>query len=444
MAAPAPAMAVLRRFPVVVAGLILGAAVAVLALLRMPPLHEAEAALLIELASEQEEVVPALSFDASGLLPLLEQRMRARAVSAEVAARLATAGSIGNQRQADPPDASPEIPRPPPPAQAPDEMQARIVTVGVLAPGAQRAAAATNEVTGLLLDEAIDLRQGAGGRPSPTQEEIERLARELEARGAALRAFLAERAGALPDSLEARQLALAAEESRLADLARADAALEVSAENGAAVELGAAAEGEAGSEAADQQDLVDSQRAEAEARIAELRRSIIATPANAANLAELRERFESLRSEFDQATQRLVAAEAPELVALLSRSPRVSVLAVATPPEAPTNRNRVQILAAGLGGGLVLGLGLALLLDSRDRSIRHPEEIATRLGLEPFATLPVLRSRRHGRGRRLALVVGLLGLLAIAIWGVHSTIMPVDQLANRLLEAVWPALGRPG
>lgn len=438
MARPAPAMAALSRLPVVVASVLLGALLAMLALARLPPLYESEAALLVELAQHAGESSSALSFDATDLLPLLEQRIRARAISAEVAARLTDTGLTASRGRLTPrSEMVPADSLPPALVEAGEETRARIMTVGLLAPGAQRASAATNEVTGLLLREAAEMRQGAGEQPAPADEEIERLARELEGRGTVLRSFLAERADALPDSLDARRIALATEEERLAEIARAEEALE-------SPSPADEADGTAASEADAQRALVARQRAEAEARTAELRRSIVATPANAQNLTELRERFEAIRAEFDRITQQRVAAEASDMVALLSGSTRVSVLALAAPPGAPANLDRLLILVAGVGGGLLVGLGLTFFLNARDRSIRYPEEIATQLGLEPFAALPVLRSRRHTRGQRLGWTLVLLALVGIALWTVHSRIIPMDLLLGRLLEALRPASAPAG
>ncbi len=431
------ASAVLSRVPAMVAGALLGTALAAVVAARLPPTYEAEAALLVELAPGTAEGLPALDFDASDGLPLLDQRIQARAISAEAAGRLGrdvpftgralpVSAARAQSEEADAP-----VPMPPS-----EGTQARIVTVGLEARSPQRAAAATNEMVGLLLREAAERRRGAEVSPPPPPEEVERLAGEVASRSAALRTFLAEHAGALPDTAAARRGELAAEETRREELARADAALR---DPGAVADPSPPPDlpddGAADADLAARHDIVGRQTAEAEARIAELRASLEATDANAGRLAALREEFDALRSEFDRATQRHLAAQAGGLVAILAGSPRVSVIALAVPPAAPAGPNRPLILVGGLLGGLLLGIVLAVTLDARDRSIRHPEELATRLGIEPFAVLPVL-GRGRGRGRRLGVAaVFLLALLAGGLWAIHVWVVPLDLLVGRLLAA---------
>jgi uncharacterized protein involved in exopolysaccharide biosynthesis len=425
----------LRRVPVVVAGALLGPALALAVVTRPSPSYEAQAALLVELAPELEGPASP-DLDATEGLPLLEQRLRARALSAEAASHAVT--GVAPARQARPAAATPSGATEAPTSQ-PDAALARIVTVGLRAPSPQLAAAATNEIAGLLLREAAERRRGEASAPV-APDEVERLARDVASQAAVLREFLAEHAQALPDTADARQSRLATEEARLEELARADAALPDPPAADGAPQTGSSA-ADSSDDLATHRDLVARQRTEAEARITELSASLAATPGNAEQLATLRREFDALRSEFDRVTQEVLAAQAGDLLELLVASPRVSVIALAVPPAAPAGPNRVLILGAGLLGGLLLGLALAALIESRDRSIRHPEELAIRLGIKPFAVLPVLRNGR-GRSRRLGVwALFLLVLLAAGLLATHVWIMPLD-LRLGWLRAVMDAAGR--
>lgn len=411
------ASAVLRRVPAVAAGTLLGLVLAILLATRLPPTYEAEAALLVALPPGT--ALPAPSHDATEALPLLDQRIRARATAA-AAARALGGGAPAAKQPAGAAHAEED------PAVSPlhDGMQARIVTVGLKAPGPQQAAAAANEMAGLLLREATERRGGVVATPPPP-EEAERLSRKVGSQGAALQDFLDDHAGALPDTLETRRAELAAEEARLGELGRAEAA--VAAPRPTDDPAG-------GDDLATQQGLGGGQGAEA--RVAALRASIEATAANADRLVALRQEFEALRSDFERVTQRHLAAGAGDLVDLLAASSRVSVIALAVPPAMPAGPNRPLILAAGLLGGLLLGLALAALLEARDRSIRRPGELVARLGIEPFAVLPVLRG---GRGRTGIAALFLLPLLVAGLWAIHLWMVPLDRVVGQLLAAMGAA-----
>ncbi len=57
-------------------------------------------------------------------------------------------------------------------------------------------------------------------------------------------------------------------------------------------------------------------------------------------------------------------------------------------PEKPSYPNRLLFAAGGLGGGLALGLGITLLLELRDKSLRTERDIEFYLGLPTLALVP--------------------------------------------------------
>jgi len=61
-------------------------------------------------------------------------------------------------------------------------------------------------------------------------------------------------------------------------------------------------------------------------------------------------------------------------------------------PEKPTFPDRPLFALGGLGGGLALGVGLAFLLETQDRSIRNEKDAAFYLELPVLGMLPVMNS----------------------------------------------------
>ena len=67
---------------------------------------------------------------------------------------------------------------------------------------------------------------------------------------------------------------------------------------------------------------------------------------------------------------------------------QMNLLNPASLSEKPSSPNRLQFAGGGLGAGLVLGLGLAFLLEVRDRSIRTEEDIVAILNLPLLVSVP--------------------------------------------------------
>jgi succinoglycan biosynthesis transport protein ExoP len=66
------------------------------------------------------------------------------------------------------------------------------------------------------------------------------------------------------------------------------------------------------------------------------------------------------------------------------------VITRASPPSAKTSPKSLRTLAAATGGGLVLGLGLALLREISDRVFRTGKQVEARLDTECLALVPLI------------------------------------------------------
>ncbi|MBP1804931.1 GumC family protein [Rubellimicrobium aerolatum] len=188
---------------------------------------------------------------------------------------------------------------------------------------------------------------------------------------------------------------------------------------------------------------LEEQQPAIEAGLAELQATIEATPANAITLADLQRDYENVSEQYDQAVARRAVAETGEMIETLSRGQRITVVEQAVPPERPQSPNRLLIAAGGLGGGLFLGLALVALLELSDRSIRRPVELTGKLGIVPFAALPLIRSRYDLRRRKMRIAVALALILVVlpgALWFIHSQIMPLNLVADRLLGRMTASL----
>jgi polysaccharide biosynthesis transport protein len=185
--------------------------------------------------------------------------------------------------------------------------------------------------------------------------------------------------------------------------------------------------------------FIEEEKARMETQLAELEESIQATPANALILDALERDYANVRSQYNTAVERLAAASVGERIEVMSKGERFSLIEPAVPPAQPHQPNRLLIAGAGVAGGLGAGFGFVLLLELLNRSIRRPVELSNKLGIQPFATIPYIRTRRETRWKRtvigavLALIV--VGIPAI-LFVVHAYYLPLDLLVRQGLAAI--------
>jgi uncharacterized protein involved in exopolysaccharide biosynthesis len=121
-------------------------------------------------------------------------------------------------------------------------------------------------------------------------------------------------------------------------------------------------------------------------------------------------------------TSLLAKKEESKVAANLERRQIAEQFRMADPPGLPTrpsSPNRPQIVLFGMLLGLGFGVGLVILAELRDSSLRSEEEVVATLGVPVLAMLPVIvmpAERRRARMRRLigsaALAVAAAAIIA--------------------------------
>jgi uncharacterized protein involved in exopolysaccharide biosynthesis len=188
-----------------------------------------------------------------------------------------------------------------------------------------------------------------------------------------------------------------------------------------------------------QLDFIADQKAQVNAQLAELKASIEATPSNAITLGTLERDYANTRVQYDQAVANKARAQTGDIIEALSKGQRISVIEQAVVPRTPEKPDRPLIAAAGVGGGMVLGLAVVVLLELLNRGIRRPVDLTNRLGITPLATLPYYRTTADLARRRI-LILSILGAfligIPIALWAINAYVIPLDRLLDRLANQV--------
>ena len=190
--------------------------------------------------------------------------------------------------------------------------------------------------------------------------------------------------------------------------------------------------------------FIDEERAAIEKTLAELEASIKATPANEMVLTGLEREAATLQAQYETAVQSRGQAQVGERIEVLSKGERFTLIEPPTWPGKPVRPNRLLISAAGVVGGVGAGLGFIVLMELLNHSIRRPVDLTGRLGIQPFATIPYIRSPKEARWKRIVLgtVLTLIVIgLPVGLVTLDSYYMPLEMILQQFFgqgEAVPP------
>lgn len=167
--------------------------------------------------------------------------------------------------------------------------------------------------------------------------------------------------------------------------------------------------------------------------------SIEKTPVNSVTLDELTLDYENIQLQYNGAVERLAEASTGERIEFMARGQRIAVIEPPSVPSKPSKPKRRIIAAGGSVLGVLAGIGLIVMIEVLNRSIRRPEDLVRALGISPIATLPYIQTRREvtlRRGRRLLFALVILVGVTSLVYGVHTYYQPLDLLAERIMNTL--------
>lgn len=184
---------------------------------------------------------------------------------------------------------------------------------------------------------------------------------------------------------------------------------------------------------------IQRQRVEMEKLMSDLAVTIQATPGNTITLDAMQRDYDNLRAQYNQGVMNKARAETGDMIEALSKGQRISLVEQAIAPQEPVSPNRPLVAAAGVFGGLGIGIALIALLEILNRAVRRPSEITAKLGIVMLATVPYIETHRQIRSRRLvAFCAVTVVVLAVAggLWFIDTRVVPLDQAFQRVLQQV--------
>ncbi|WP_108862143.1 lipopolysaccharide biosynthesis [Ruegeria sp. Alg231-54] len=186
-------------------------------------------------------------------------------------------------------------------------------------------------------------------------------------------------------------------------------------------------------------DVLRGQQSATQARLEKVTDTINRTPATSIQIEELTQDRDNLQQQYNLAVDRLSRASTGERIEVTAQGQRVSVIEPPVVPNRPSKPNRTLIAAGGCFLGILAGLGLVVLLEMLNRSVRRPEDLVARLDITPLATIPYISTpgeiwRR--RGFKLARLTIILVSVSAGVYAIHTYYQPLDLMAERVMEKI--------
>lgn len=165
-------------------------------------------------------------------------------------------------------------------------------------------------------------------------------------------------------------------------------------------------------------------------------------PTREQQLSTLTRDYEDIKNSYSVLLNKKLDAAIAEDLEKVKQGEQFRILDPANLPRQPSHPNQPQILLIGLFGGIFLGFGLALALESLNNSFREVDDLKSMIGLPILTVIPQITSpREEGLARRkraLFIIItacAVLSFLGYFVWiflGLRSLLEEVEAASLSL------------
>lgn len=152
----------------------------------------------------------------------------------------------------------------------------------------------------------------------------------------------------------------------------------------------------------------------------------------------IEDKYRDLQREYENTSMKYREVKAKQMEAQLSKSleseqkgEKFTLIEPPLMPEKPVKPNRIVIGIIGLLLSLGLGVGVVMLRESLDSSVKDRDHLTEIMGLAPLAVIPYIVNAAdlstQKKQKQIAFVASIVALVVIAT-GVHLLLMPLDVL----------------
>ena len=181
------------------------------------------------------------------------------------------------------------------------------------------------------------------------------------------------------------------------------------------------------------------QRSKEQERISALEETLAKTPRVEILLNSLNREYKALEFRLSQARSKMAEAATGEQLEEDRQSERFEVIERASTSSKPSKPDRPRLVLAGLFVSIAASVGMVLLFELMDKSIRSGADLNERLQIRPLSTIPfvVTAADRSKRIRRVwGGVIGMATTACVAAGMIHVFYKPLDVVWIKILQRI--------
>lgn len=159
-------------------------------------------------------------------------------------------------------------------------------------------------------------------------------------------------------------------------------------------------------------------RAQLSAQLSTAQGAVSLSPRLEEQYTDLVRDYEVIKTQYEQMRAQQASAELRSKVAGSAAAETYVLINAARVPEDPIQPDRFALLFLGIVLAIAAGLATAFLMNAADSTVRGSSDVSTLTGVEPFAHVPVIRSRREIQRQRihnLALAGGIGAIVLVLL-----------------------------
>lgn len=182
---------------------------------------------------------------------------------------------------------------------------------------------------------------------------------------------------------------------------------------------------------------LEEQREEYEARAEDLRDRILRIPLVERGLKSLSRNYDNAKNQYDQIFSKGMEAGIAESLEEGRKAERFSVIEPPLLPDSPIKPDRKKLLLAGIFLSLAAPIGVIVLLELADKSIRGVQRVIQITEQPPLVVIPLITTPAEdlvARRNLLLLIFGLIAAAIASVMAIHFMYMPLDLLSQKAMH----------
>jgi succinoglycan biosynthesis transport protein ExoP len=160
---------------------------------------------------------------------------------------------------------------------------------------------------------------------------------------------------------------------------------------------------------------LSARRGELSAQIASAQGDVTLSPRLEEQYTDLVRDYEVIKAQYEQMRSQQATAELQSKAASGTAAETYVLINPAMTPDDPVQPDRLALMFLGIVLAIASGLGVAFLLNMTDSTVRGSGDIVALAKSEPFAHVPVIRSKHELHRQRLVDVVLAASMAGVAV-----------------------------